>query len=303
MTVQTKRPAATGLFLISIAILINGCADGYNYRESAMSVKSASDYAETSEANLAQVPAAKNGLTLAATATATVERKIIYTSTIGLVVDDYKTFETELPKLVLKHGGFVASSDTDRRYQNNQSGRWVVRVPVNEYNDFLSGVSSLGFAESRSENAQDVTEEYVDVEARIKNKKQLETRILEMLAERSGKLADVLEIERELARVREEIERMEGRLRFLQDRTSLATININCREEKEYVPPEPPTLMSRITASWTESLTTLRRTGEHLLIGLIAAAPWLIVLAIPVLIVRFLVKRWLRKRQTRESAA
>ncbi len=229
-------------------------------------------------------------------------RKIVYTSSIGLVVEDYKAFESELPKLVRQHGGFVASSDTDRRYQNNQSGRWVVRIPVDQYSDFLSGVGALGFTESRSENAQDVTEEYVDLEARIENKKKLESRILTMLEERTGKLSEVLEIERELARVREEIERMEGRLRFLKDRTSLATITINCREEKEYEPPDPPTLLSRITASWTGSLTSLGRTGENLLVGTIAVAPWVVVLAIPFLIVRYLVKRWRRKRRERKSA-
>ncbi len=197
---------------------------------------------------------------LAATASATADRKIIYTSSIGLVVEDYQTFEAELPKLVNQHGGFVASSDTDRRYQNNQSGRWVVRIPVDQYNNFLSGVNALGFAESRSEVAQDVTEEYVDVEARIENKKRLESRIL----------------------------------------TMLATITINCREEREYTPPQPPTLLSRITNSWTVSLTSLRRTGENLLVGTVAIAPWLVVLAIPILIIRYVITRWWRKRRQRK---
>ena len=134
-----------------------------------------------------------------------------------------------MPELVNKHGGFVASSDTDRTYNDRQTGTWVIRIPVDSYSAFLRGVSVLGFAESRSENAQDVTEEYVDVEARIKNKSKLEERIITMLEERTGKLSDVLEIERELSRVREEIERMEGRLRFLKDRTSLC-LSGNCRE-------------------------------------------------------------------------
>jgi hypothetical protein len=288
-------------------LLISGCGASYDAaRPTSNAASEEMDYQANAESGPSgtEAPAAQNGLeTLAAVAPAAANRKIIYTSSVRLVVEDYKSFESELPKLVSKHGGFVASSETDRRYRDNQSGQWVVRIPIDQYSDFLSGVDALGFAESRSENAQDVTEEYVDTEVRIENKKKLESRILTMLEERAGKLSDVLEIERELARVREEIERMEGRLRFLKDRTSLATITIHCREEKEYVPPEPPTLLSRITLSWTDSLSSLRYTGENFLVGAIAAVPWLVVLAIPVLIVRYLIKRWWRKRRERKLTA
>ncbi len=207
----------------------------------------------------------------------TLNRKIIYNTKIGLVVKDYQAFETDLPQLVNSFGGFVASNKTKRRYNNSQSGTWIVRLPVSEYTNFLAGVTSLGFAESRSENAQDVTEEFVDVQARVKNKKQLEARILKMLEERNGKLTDVLEIERELSRVREEVERMEGRLRFLKDRTSLATVTISCREEKEYVPAAAPTLASRASKSWSDSIGALQSFGSNLLVGAIGATPWLIV--------------------------
>ena len=124
-----------------------------------------------------------------------------------------------------------------------------------------------------------------------------------MLDERTGKLSDVLEIERELARIREEVERMEGRLRYLKDRTSLATITITCREEKEYTPPEAPTLLSRISLSWFDSLRSLRRSGENLLIGVIAAAPWFVALGVPLLLAKMLLKRWWRKRRDRKTAA
>jgi hypothetical protein len=221
----------------------------------------------------------------------TLDRKIIYDSTMGLVVDDYAQFESRLPELVTKYGGFIATSDTDRRYRDQQTGTWVVRIPVVHYTDFLSGVSSLGFAESRSENARDVTEEYVDVEARILNKRALETRILSILDERTGKLSDVLEIERELARVREEIERMEGRLRFLKDRTTLATVTITCREQKEYQPAEAPTFASRIRQSWSHSLGSMRATGESVVVGVIAIVPWLVVIMIPLWVIARVIKR------------
>ena len=88
---------------------------------------------------------------------------------------------------------------------------------------FLQAVSRLGVPESRHQTAQDVTEEFVDLEARISNKKRLEKRIVELLSSSSGKIKDVIEVERELARVRGEIEQSEGRLRYLTDRTEFTT--------------------------------------------------------------------------------
>lgn len=227
---------------------------------------------------------------------ATQDRKIIYDTSIDLVVDNYQDFEKRITQLVNQHGGFVSHAETRRRYSDRQSGTWTVRVPVDQYSEFLTGVTSLGFAESRKENAQDVTEEFVDIEARIENKRKLEQRIITLLDERTGKLADVLEIERELSRVREEIEVMEGRLRYLSDRTSLATITINCREEEEkYTPAEAPTFASRIGRSWRRSLGALSTTGENLVVALVACIPWLVVFGIPVALVAAVFWRSRRK--------
>lgn len=219
-------------------------------------------------------------------------RKIIYNAKVRLVVDDYQSFESQIVQLVSEHGGFVANSDTTRRYTDRQSGTWRVRVPVAQYTDFLTAVTSLGFAESRNEDAQDVSEEFVDIEARIRSKQELERRIIAMLEDRAGKLADVLEIEKELARVREDIERMEGRLRYLADRSSLATITIECREEQKYVPAEAPTFASRVTRSWSGSLSVLRALGEVLVIGLVASTPWMVTFAVPLTLGLIVARRY-----------
>lgn len=289
-----RGPGLAGLPLLLIFALCLGCGQASDSARSTFQFDGeplAQKVSETSgnEASSAEALASQQG----GVALSPEDRKIIYTTTVGLVVADYNQFEAEVPKLISRHGGFVASSETDRRYRDRQSGTWVVRIPVNRYDDFLNGINSLGFAESRSEQAQDVTEEYVDVEARIKNKRLLEQRIVTMLEERTGKLSDVLEIERELARVREEIERMEGRLRYLKDRTRLATITIQCREQREYKPAQAPTLGSRIQESWGDSTGSLRLTAENVLVGLIAMIPWMVVLGLPsVLALRSIRRRW-----------
>jgi cell division septum initiation protein DivIVA len=142
-----------------------------------------------------------------------VPQKIIYEAEISLVVEDVSKTERQIDELLRRFGGHVAEAAIDRTQGEQLSGRWRVRVPVAEFDPFLEAVSKLGVAESRRQTAQDVTEEFIDLEARIANKKRLEERIVELLKESSGAIKDVIEVERELARVRGEIEQMEGRLR------------------------------------------------------------------------------------------
>lgn len=289
--------------LLFAAVAILGCGDsGFDAMSSSSTMTSE---ASSSVENMGSVDGLDAGLDgnlatgKAADTSAIANRKIIYNTSVGLVVKNYHDFEQQIAGLVSQHGGFIASSRTDRRYNDRQSGTWVVRIPTTQYSDFLAGVTGLGFAESREENAQDVTEEYVDIEARIKNKRTLEGRVVKMLEERPGKLADVLEIERELSRIREELERMEGRLRYLKDRTSLATVTINSREESEYVPPAAPTLGSRIENSWGNSLSNLQGLGENLLIAIVAFVPWLVIVWVPLYVVYRLAKRiWRRRRSS-----
>ena len=300
-----KKLAGFTLFVISVTSIV-GCGSNAESRfagkldtvesVAAYEMGSANDYAlaKTHDANESDLAKSATGADQSgdnAAAKRKSQRRIIYTTSLTLVVKTYSEFEAALPRLVDSVGGFVSKSETDRRYNDRQSGTWVIRVPVDRYNDLLNGMSGLGFAESRREDAQDVTEEYVDVEARIRNNRKLEERIITMLAERTGKLSDVLEIERELARVREEIERMEGRLRVLADRTTLATVTITVREEKEYIPPAAPTLTDRLANALGGSLSSLRQLAESGLVLLIALLPWAVVLGILAGIVSVTVRR------------
>ena len=96
-------------------------------------------------------------------------------------------------------------------------------------------MSPIGKLESVNISAQDVGEEYVDVAARVTNAHRLEQRLIEVLATKTGRLRDVLDIERELGRVREEIERMEGRMRFLRTRVATSTLSITVHEPRPVV--------------------------------------------------------------------
>ena len=110
----------------------------------------------------------------------------------------------------------------------------------------MSAVVRLGEVRHNHVGSQDVTEEYFDLEARIRNKREEEKRLLKHLADSTGKLEDILAVEKELSRVRGEAEQMEGRLRYLADRADLTTVTIEANEWKDYKPPVAATFSTQV---------------------------------------------------------
>jgi len=203
-----------------------------------------------------------------------VPRRIIYNGSVMVVVEDFVAAQEQLDKLVKEASGYIAAYQDQRSAGERLAGQWIARVPVDRFEAFLDSVCALGVAEQRQVNGQDVTEEFVDLEARLGGKRKLEGRILELLETRTAPLADVLEIETQLARVREEIERLEGRQRFLQNQTELATLTIQVREEGRYEPPRTPGFGERIAGTWAGSLESLRGACESAVLAAVAIAPW-----------------------------
>jgi hypothetical protein len=211
------------------------------------------------------------------------DRKIIYVADLTLIVEDFSRTAKELPELVKQAGGYLSDVAIDRSSGEQRSGRWVVRVPVDRFDGFLDDLSKLGVPEGRHQTAQDVSEEYVDLDARIKNNKRLEERILKLIDERTGNIKDITDAEQQLSRVREEIERMEGRLRYLTNRTALTTVTINAREEHNYKPPELPGFTTRVATNWSGSLVSLKDSTENFLVAAVYAAPWIALWAVVLL--------------------
>jgi Domain of unknown function (DUF4349) len=145
-------------------------------------------------------------------------------------------------------GGFVANSSVQAGRDQVRTAILELKAPAEHFDQLLSGLNLLGKVESVNVSAQDVGEEYVDVEARMANNHRLEERLIELLATRTGKLKDVLDVEQELARVREEIERYEGRLRFLRSHAELSTLTITVHEAVpiiDHVSPNPVAAAAR----------------------------------------------------------
>lgn len=222
-----------------------------------------------------------------------IARQIIYTATLQLVVRDFEKAREEIQTLLTQFDGYVAESNVGSRAGSVRTGRWVVRIPVSHYQPFLDSLGDVGIPENLTQKAQDVTQEFIDLTARIANQRHLEDRLVKLLEERSGDLKQAIEVERELARVRGEIETMQGRLRFLKNQTSLSTVTITVREEQNYVPPQAPSFGGRIAGVWFSSLRALQQFGEALVLVAVAMAPWLAILAVVVVAGRGLWK-WRR---------
>jgi len=287
--------------LVLLIVTVFGCMKAS--RESARRSVTAADSLAAARGHADEGGAAFNAPAESAPdPTATDGRKIIYEADLTLIVDDFAQTEADVPKLVKQYGGYLADVSVDRNQGYQLSGRWKARIPTDRFDAFLDAVSKLGVPEQRRQTAQDVTEEFVDLEARIANKKRLEERIVELLKESTGKIKDVLEVERELARVRTEIEQMEGRLRYLTNRTALTTVTITAREERDYVPPQAPTFLARIQQAWRGSLLALRSAGESLIVALVFATPWIVLAAVVLVPPLWIIRRHQRALSDTDDA-
>jgi len=216
---------------------------------------------------------------------AAADRRIIYTAELEIFVTSFDGVEQKMKSLVESCGGYISSANLDRMSGEHRNASWVVRVPVDNYDSFLDEVSQVGVPTKRNQSAEDVSEQFVDIEARLTNKRKLEARIQQLLERPDDKIQHVIEVERELGRVREEIERFEGRLRYLSDKTSMTTVTIHIKEQREYQPPQSPTLTNRIVAAWSGSTSNLVKFLQNVIVfvagaiipfSLLASCAWVV---------------------------
>ena len=155
---------------------------------------------------------------------------IIRTGNAYIEVDSLESAIAAVRRLAEGAGGYIANSAIMTGEGQQRQATLEIKIPSNRYDQALGGLSGIGKLINSSTNAQDVGEEFVDVTARVTNARRMEERLVNLLATRTGKLEDVLAVERELARVREEIERYEGRLRFLRSQVAMSTLSVTVAE-------------------------------------------------------------------------
>jgi len=168
------------------------------------------------------------------------DRKIIRNADITIEVPSTTDAQHRITSIAESHGGFVVTSEAKQRESLERSQRTfdvklVVRVPSDQFRGAFDEIKNLASnTPEESVSSQDVTEEFIDLEARIKTQKALELQFLEIMRQ-ANKVADALEVQRQIADVRTEIEKLEGRKRFLENRSSLSTITVNIQTPKPVI--------------------------------------------------------------------
>ena len=184
------------------------------------------------------VPApAEKGAAESLYTTTDTERKIIQTASLSIEVDDFQTRSDALIRIVERSGGFISNSYTYVTDTGRKRGDITIRVPQDTFLSVIAELEQLGTVQSKHTSGEDVTEEYIDLTARLNNSERQEQRLLAIL-DMAENVEEVLEVERELERIRGDIERLTGRITYLDNRIALATISVSLYE------PEP------ITHSW-----------------------------------------------------
>ena len=228
----TWRPNIPGLELLVVCAAIMGCGDEARVETTRSAATAESGSAAPADGGMMGMLASSRasapaGAEKAQDAVPTVQpRKIIYNAQVELVVEDLSSVVNDLTSLVKSHGGYVAETDVSGSAGGQRRGVWKVRVSVDRFDAFLTEVTKLGELQKNQVDSQDVTEEFYDIEARIANKQQEEKRLLKHLSESTGNLEDILAVEREISRVRGEIEQAQGRLRYLANVSALSTVTV-----------------------------------------------------------------------------
>jgi hypothetical protein len=219
-------------------------------------------------------------------------RKVIRTGTLELDVEDYAVARGKLDALVAELGGYVDASEV--RSGSRTHATVTVRIPAEAFGPLLPRLQDIGRVLHEQNTASDVTDQYVDVAARVASEKAIEHRLLELAADRTASMDSLLSVERELARVRGEIERAEGHLRQWDDQVALSTLTIEMTSKAPVVAvtaPEEPGLATRAGATLHDSVTALREFASGLLLIVIALAPWTVFAVPAVMIGRAVVRR------------
>ena len=158
---------------------------------------------------------------------------IVRTAGLTLTTKDFDRARAVLDDILKRHHGYVGELNMSTPADSGRSFNATLRVPADQLDATVADLRKLGRVESESQSGQEVTEQYVDLEARLANARNTEQRLTDLLRSRTGKLSDVLAVETEISRVRGEIERMEAERKSLASQVDFATINANVREDYE----------------------------------------------------------------------
>jgi hypothetical protein len=225
-------------------------------------------------------------------------RKVIRTGRVELTVENYDAARAKLDAAVAAAGGYIDSTQVDRHKVGVSTAVIVIRIPADNFGSVIPSLGQIGDVTNESTSASDITDQYVDTAAQLASAQVLEKRLLELAASHDGTLDHVLTVERELTRVRAEIEGHQGHLNQWNDQVSMSTLTITMSTRPAEVAavtiPPPASLGSKTAQSFYSSIGALRDLASWILINGVALLPWLLFLVPAGLGIQRLARRHLR---------
>ncbi|MDX2359721.1 MAG: DUF4349 domain-containing protein [Crocinitomicaceae bacterium] len=217
------------------------------------------------------------------------DRKLIWTADLIFQVKNVDSSTNSISQLCSKYGGFIS----DMQLTNNNyriANIITLRVPNEEFHSLISDVKGESvFLDQANINSNDVTEEFVDLESRLKTKREVRERYIDILRNKTGTIEDVLQAEEAIRTLTEEIEAKEGRLRYLKDQVGLSTISVEVYQKVDYVD-EPSVYDKPYSEEVGESFGNGWTAIKLLFLGLVAIWPLLLILTG----VLFWKRKWLK---------
>jgi hypothetical protein len=290
MTARATAP------ILLLALALAGCGDEFDFAASedhAPELRLESGSTRSRDAVLQTAPAPSPPQVADEAAPATTQR-LIRTGHVTVEVERIEAAVERIQALAEALGGYVANVSMQTGSEQFRRATLTLRIPADRFDEATAGVRPLGKVEQLDVSVEDVTEQYMDLEARLANARRLEERLLQLLETRTGTLEQVLAAERELARVRTEIELYDGRLRQLASRVSLSTLTIVVQEPRPILGTRPgqSVMGNAFRQAWRNFVWTVA--------GIISAAGAVLPILILVAVLVLPAARWHWRRRRRE---
>jgi hypothetical protein len=229
---------------------------------------------------------------------------IARSASLSLIVKDFGPVEAGVKAIAEHHKGYIADLNTTNPQDAARKLTATLRIPSPQLEAALAELKQLGRVQQESQSGEDVTKQYTDLAARLKNSRITEQRLLDVLRDHTGKVKDILETEQEIERVRGEIEQMEADQRGLQKRIDFATIQLSVAEDYKASLQAPPTTGTRFHNAAVEGFRSVIDGSIELMLWLLEAGPslllWVAILFFPA---RWAWKRWRRSESPLKASS
>ncbi|GAE47699.1 DUF4349 domain-containing protein [Mesobacillus boroniphilus] len=240
------------------------------------------------------------GQTSIETDEAAAQRMVIYNAEMDIRVDNFEKARNALEQKAKAYNGYIVQSNSNRFDGEQQSGTMTFRIPQEHFNAFLNDAEGLSIqVNNRHVSGQDVTEEYVDLESRMKSKKAVEARLLDFMKQ-AQKTEDLLKISSDLADVQEQIEQIAGRKKFLENQTALSTVTITLQENEvpvSKIDNDSLNTWQKIKKQFADNINILLAAGSGIIVFLIGNLPILLIVAAIVAAILYFARKKAGQRQ------